>query len=141
MLVELLAEFGKFRLEHAGGGSGFGDKFFLFRELAGEVGILRVERADRGGEFGALGCDLGVALVGKVRIEHAVIDRKRLETAGFGDLAFQGVHAAFLLGEDVGNAQQVCLGVFKFAERILFLALEFRDARRLLEDRTALLGF
>ena len=141
VFVKLLAELGQLGLEHTRGGAGFGDELFLFRELAGEVGILRVERADRGGELGALGGDLGVALVGEVGVEHAVIGGERLETAGLRDLAFQRVHAALLFGEHVGYAEQVRLGVFEFAQRVLLLALEFRDAGRFLEHRAAFLGF
>ena len=88
MLVELLPEFGEFGFEQAGGGAGFGNEFLLFRELPGEMGILRVERADRSGKFRALGGDLGIALVSEVGVEDAVIVGESLETAGFRDLAF-----------------------------------------------------
>jgi hypothetical protein len=65
---------------------------------------------------------------------------ERLVAAGLGDLALERVHPALLLGEHVGNAQQVGLGVFEFAQRLLFLALELGDAGGLLEHRAAFLG-
>ena len=38
----------------------------------------------------------------------------------------------------VGDAQQILLGVFQFAERFLFLRFEFRDTRRFLENHPAI---
>ena len=78
--------------------------------------------------------------MGEVGIEDAVVGGEGLETAGFGDLAFQGVHAALLLGEDVGDAEEVCLGVFEFAEGVFFLAFELGDAGGFFEDGAAFLG-
>ena len=140
VLVELLAEFGKLGFEKAGGGACLGNSLFLFRELALEMRVLRIEGADRIGQLGALPSDLHIALVGEVRVENTVIGGERLEAAGLCHLALQGVHAALLLREDVGNPEQVRLGVFEFAEGVLFLALELRDASRFFEDGAALLG-
>ena len=70
-------------------------------------------------------------------VEHAGVGGERLIAAGLGDLALERVHPALLFGEHVGNAEQVGLGVFEFAQRFLFLALELRDAGGLLEHRAA----
>jgi hypothetical protein len=73
-------------------------------------------------------------------IENPVVGGKSLEAASLRDLALEGVHPALLFGEDIGYAEEICLGVFEFAERVLFLALEFRDACCFLENSAALFG-
>ena len=76
----------------------------------------------------------------EVGVEHAGIGGERLIAAGLGDLAAERIHPALLLGEHVGNPEQVGLGVFEFAERFLFLALELGDAGGFFEHGAAFLG-
>ena len=141
VLVEALAELGEFAFEEAGGGAGFGDGFLFGGELHGELGIADFEAADGGAEFVALGGEFDEAFVAEVGIEDADVAGEGLVAAGLGDLALEGVHAAFLLGEDVGDAEEVGLGVFEFAEGFLFLAFVFGDAGGFLEDGAAFFGF
>ncbi len=135
--LRAVAEFGQFAFKHPGCGAGFGDRFFLGRKLHFQLGVAHFKAADRGEQFVALGGEFDEFLVAEVGVEHAGVGGERLIAAGLGDLAFERVHPAFLFGEHVGDAQQVGLGVFEFAQRFLFLALELGDAGGLLEHRAA----
>ncbi len=134
-----MAEFGEFALEGAGGGAGFGDGFLLGGKLRFKLGVAHFEAADRSQQFVALGGEFDELAVAEVGVEHAGVGGERLVAAGLGDLAPEGIHPALLFGEHVGNAEQVGLGVFEFAQRLLFLALEFGDAGGFLEHRAAFL--
>jgi hypothetical protein len=111
--------------------SSFGGK------LAFEFGIADFEPTDGNDEFVALSGELDEFLVAEVAVEHAGVGGECLVTAGLGDLAAEGIHPALLLGKHVGNAEEVRLGEFEFAERFLFLALELGDAGGLFEHRAA----
>ena len=132
-----MTEFREFTFENAGGGTGFGDGFFLGGKLSFQLGVAHFQSADGHHQLVALGGELDEFPMSQMAVEHAGVGSQRLIAACFGDLAAQRVHPALLLGEHVGNAEEIGLGEFQFAQRFLFLALEFRDSGGLLEHRAA----
>ena len=60
-------------------------------------------------------------------------------SAGLRSLALERTDLALHFFDDVLHAHEVRLGVFKFAECLFFLGLEFRDAGGLLKNRAAVL--
>jgi len=84
---------------------------------------------------------VGEAVVGVVGVEDADVFGKDLVAAGFGDLTLERVHAAGLFFEDVGDAEEVGLGVFEFTEGFFFVLFEFGDAGGFLEDHAAVFRF
>ena len=141
VFVEALADFGEFAFEDAGGGAGFVHCFLFCGELHREFRVTDFEPADRGEQLIAFGGELDEFSMAEVRVEYAGVGGECLIAAGFRDLALERVHAALLFGEHIRNAQQVGFGVFEFAQRFLFLALELRDAGGFFEHRAAFLGF
>ena len=97
---------------------------------AGDVGL---QPRDRGAELAALPSAVRQAEMAEPETEPLVTHRLR-------GLAAQAADLAADLGDDVGDARQVLVGQGELAERLPALALVARDARRLLEDRAALLG-
>ena len=84
--------------------------------------------------------ELAIVLVREMRVKGPEVLHQRLVAAGFGCLALKGTDLAANLLDDILHAEQVCLSVFEFAQRFLFLGLVFCDSRRLLENRPAILG-
>src|SRR2546430_1993085 len=68
-------------------------------------------------------------------------ERDSFVAAGFASLTLQRTDLALHFADEIGDAKEILLGVFQFAERFLFLRLEFGDARGFFEDHAAILGF
>ena len=87
--------------------------------------------------LGLLAAELGVLLVREMRVEQAGVFEQGLITPCFGGLTLQGAHLALHFGDDVGDAQQIGLGVFEFAQRFPLLRFELGDAGGFFEHRAA----
>jgi hypothetical protein len=133
-VADLIVEAGQFEARRIDG------RFAAF-QLPFEGGNLPAQRGDARFQLGSLRRQLGVMLVGMVRVEHPHVGKQGLVAARLGGLALQGIHLAADLGEDVGEPQQVGFGIFQLAQGFLFLPLEFGDAGGFLEDCAAVLGF
>ena len=113
---------------------------FLF--LRGDAGVERflllaravdfdLQRGDAGG--------VGVELVAReFGLELGQLIERGLVAAGLAGLALERADLPLHFADDVGEADEVGLGVLQLAQRFLFLALEFRDAGGFLENRTAI---
>ena len=77
----------------------------------------------------------------QLRIKVLEFLRNLFVTARLAGLALQRADLPFHFADEVGHAQKILLGVFQFAERFAFLALELGDARRLLENHPAVFRF
>jgi hypothetical protein len=72
-------------------------------------------------------------------LEHGEFREAGLVPPRLAGLALERADLAFDLANDVGEADEIGLGVLELAERLLFLALVFRDAGGFLEDGAAVL--
>lgn len=79
--------------------------------------------------------------VGEVGIEDAEGIGDGLVAAGFAGLALEGADLSFHLPDDVGDTDEVGLGVFEFAEGFAFLGFVFGDTGGFFEDGAAVVGF
>src|SRR5687768_9729384 len=59
----------------------------------------------------------------------------------FAGLALERANLPFDFPDQVRNPQKILIGVFQFTERLLFLALELRDARGFFEYHAAVVRF
>ena len=67
-------------------------------------------------------------------------EHQLLIAAGLAGLALKRADLPLHFPDEIGDANQVLLGVFELTERFPFLAFEFGDAGRLLENQAAVLG-
>ncbi len=94
---------------------------------------LGLQRRDRHGK--------GVELVPPETVfQRGQFVEARLVAARLARLPLQRADLPFHLADDVGEADQVGLGVFEFAQGLLFLALVLRDPGGFLENRAAVFG-
>ena len=108
-------------------------------------GFLAADSAP--GEIGQRGVQLAEARVegrqaaaGDENVERAQLVLQLLVAARLAGLALQGTDLALDLADDVGQAQQVGLGLLQLAQGLLAVGLELGDAGGLLEDAAAILG-
>jgi hypothetical protein len=71
----------------------------------------------------------------QLRVQMLEFEHQLLVTAGLAGLALERADLAFDFADQVGHAQQILLGGFQLAQRLLFLRLEFGDARRLFKNQ------
>ena len=100
------------------------------------------QRLDFGAQFFHLrgaGLDVGLQdvklVAGQLGVQMLEFGHQLLVTAGFASLALERTDLALDFADQVGDAQEVLFGGFEFAQRLLFLRLEFRDARRFLKHQ------
>jgi len=81
------------------------------------------------------------AMAGELGIEVLEFLLAGAVTAGFAGLALERSDLALDFADEIGDAQEVLLGDFEFAEGLAFLGLEPGDASGFLEHEAAVLGF
>ena len=77
----------------------------------------------------------------KLGVEVLEFVGKLFETARFASLPLQRTDLPLHLADEVGDANQVLLGIFEFAQGFLLLRLVFGDAGGFLKNQTPILGF
>ena len=120
--------------------AGAGDLDLLLGDLAFVEGACVGALVDLGGHFGDGAVQVEVGAVGEVGVEDAEILHEGLVAAGLACLALERSDLALDLLDDVGDAEEVRLGVFELAESLFLLGLVLGDACGLLEDGAAILG-
>ena len=73
-------------------------------------------------------------------VEMLKFGGKLLVAARLAGLALERADLAFHLADEVGDAQQVLLGVFEFAQRLALLRLVLGDPGGLFKDHTPVFG-
>ncbi len=88
--------------------------------------------------------DVGVENVevfaGRVDVELVQFVAEGLVGSGFAGLSLERADLPFHFADDVGEAQQVGLGVLELAEGFLLVGLELGDAAGFLENRAPVFG-
>ena len=132
------------------GRTGFGVQSRQLLAGAGNLGLLLgdfpfVECAGIGapldipGDIGDGALQVKVGAVGEMRVEDAQVLHQRLVAACLSRLALERSDLALHFLNDVGDAQEVALGVLEFAEGLFFLRLVLRDPCGLLKYGAAVL--
>ncbi len=143
-----------FALEIVIAGDGVVDRALDFAERPAEIGDLLFLLGDLGGErvglvdkVGDLGFEAGefrveeiVLVAREAGIERLELVEQLLITAGFAGLALERDDLTFDFLDDVGDADEIRLGVLEFAEGLFFLVLVLVDARGFFEDGAAIFG-
>ena len=113
-----------FATQHVGGaGFNLGAQFFGGGLLLGNLGLQHVELMAR-----------------ELRFEVLQFLGNLFVAARLAGLALKRTDLPLHFADEIGNAQQVLVGIFQFAERLMFLALVFRDAGGFLENEAAVFG-
>ena len=81
-----------------------------------------------------------VLVARETRVDPFELVEEFLVTAGLAGLALQRNDLAFDFLDDVGDADEVGLGVLELAEGFLLLVLVLVDARGFFKNRAAILG-
>ena len=76
----------------------------------------------------------------ELRLELGQFIKRGLVAARLAGLALERTDLPLHFADDVGETDEIGLGVLELAQRFLFLALEFRDAGGFLENRAAVFG-
>jgi hypothetical protein len=81
-----------------------------------------------------------VLVAGQLGFQVLQVGDDLLVAPGLAGLALERTDLAFHLADQVGDAQEVLLGLFQLAKGFLLLGLEAGDAGGFLEHQTAVLG-
>ena len=81
-----------------------------------------------------------IGAVREMGVEHTEILHERLVTTGLTRLSLERADLALHLLDDIGDTQEIGLGVFQLAERLFLLSLVLCDAGGFLEDGATILG-
>ena len=133
------------------GRAGFGVQGRQLLAGSGNLGLLLgdfplVEGARVGtalhipGDIGDGALQVKVGAMGEMRVEDAQVLHEGLVAARLSRLALERADLALHFLDDVGDAQEVALGVLQLTEGLFFLRLVLRDPGGLLEDRATVLG-
>jgi len=123
------------RLEIVLGGATLGDGF---RHLLARRGLGHREFFHAAGCLFALAQQLAVAVDRELETLGAHLVDEYLIALGAAGLDLQRTHQPLLLGDDVGDAQQIGLHALEPPQRLLATGLVLRDSRGLLEHGTSL---
>ena len=75
----------------------------------------------------------------QLRVQVLQLQRQLLVTPRLARLPLQRSDLPLHLADEIRHAQEILIRVFQFAQRLLLVRFELRDARRLLEDHPAIL--
>jgi len=89
--------------------------------------------------FGNLGLQLVELMPRELGIQVLEFSSELLVAAGFARLALERADLALDFPDEVGDAQQILLGIFELAQGLLLLRLVLGDPGGLLEDHPAVL--
>jgi len=116
--------------------------FVLAAQHAGRTGLeLAAKRIHPRLALGDLGLELVKPVARQLGVQMLKLRGKLLVAPGLAGLALERDNLALHLADQVGDAQQVLLGVFQLAQRLFLLGLKPGNARRLLEDHPPILRF
>ena len=116
-----------------------GDLDFLIRDLVLVEGAGVGALVDLGRDLGDGAVEVEVGAVGEMRVEDAEILHEGLVAASLPGLTLERTDLALHLLDDVGDAEEIRLGVLELAECLFLLRLVLGDAGGLLEDGAAVL--
>ena len=118
-----------------------GDFIFKTQDVGGPVFNFVPQFFDGGLLPGNLRLQHVELMPRELRVEMLQLGLNLLVPARLAGLALERPDLPLHFADEIGHAQKILLRVFQLAKRFLFLALEFCDARGLLEDNPAVFRF